>query len=89
MFAATTSPSYSPTWVSGQIPLTSPDGPKPLARAQMLVNLDAAMGIGRYADGIQADPGHARAPTGCHEQPVAPQLRTVIETQDILRHSRE
>ncbi len=24
MFAATTSPSYSPTWVSGQMPLTSP-----------------------------------------------------------------
>src|SRR5215472_4761137 len=24
MFAATTSPSYSPTWVSGQMPVTSP-----------------------------------------------------------------
>jgi hypothetical protein len=41
MFAATTSPSYSPTWVSGQMPVTSPIAHRALAGAQVLVNLDA------------------------------------------------
>ena len=61
-----------------------PDGPEALARAQMLVNRDAAVGVGRYADGLQPDPGNAWAPAGCDEQPVAPQLWTIIESQDKL-----
>ena len=36
------------------------------------------------ADRLEADPLDARAPTGCHQQLVAPQLRTAVELQDIL-----
>jgi hypothetical protein len=73
MFAATTSPSYSPTWVSGQMPVTSP----------MLVDADPVR-LDLDADRLQADPLDARAPAGGDQQLVAPQLRTVVELQHIL-----
>ena len=42
------------------------------------------MRVGVDADRLQADPRDARAPTGGHQQPVAPQVRTAVELQDIL-----
>ena len=41
-------------------------------------------GFGLDADGLEADALDARAPTGGHEQPVAPQLAPVLELQDVL-----
>ena len=34
--------------------------------------------MGLDANRLEADPLNAWAPTGCHEQPVAPQVRTAI-----------
>lgn len=53
----------------------------------LLVNRDP-VGAGLDADRLKADPLEARASAGAHEQPVAPQVRTTIELQDILVPSR-
>jgi hypothetical protein len=52
----------------------------------MLVNRDAAVGVGRYADGIRPNPGNARAPAGCDEQPVA---RTSVSGLSGCRHRQQ
>ena len=59
------------------------DRPQPLARAQVLVDPEAA-GIGLDADRLQADPVHTRPSAGRHEEPVAAQLVTPVEGEDEL-----
>ena len=83
MFSATTSPSYSPTWVSGQMPVTSPIAQRRSPGAQVVVDRDP-LGVGLDAHRLEADPLDARAPAGCHEQPVAPHVRAAVELQDVL-----
>ena len=84
MLAATTSPWYLPTWVSGQMPVTSPIAHRPLARAQVRVDRDSAARVGLDADGLQPDPVDPRAPAGRDEQPVAAQLAAVVELEDVV-----
>ncbi len=74
MFDATTSPSYSPTWVSGQMPVTSPIAHR-RSPARRCSSTGMPRGSALDADGLEADPLDARAPAGGHEQPVAAQLR--------------
>ena len=83
MFAATTSPWYLPTWVSGQRPVTSPIAHSVLRRAQVRVDRDA-VGVGLDADGLEAEPVDPRSPAGGDEQPVAAQLAPVVELEDVV-----
>src|SRR5215469_6748004 len=75
MFAATTSPSYSPTWVSGQMPLTSPIAQRRSPARRYLSTW--------IPFGSTSMPTVSRPSAGRHEQPVAPQFATV-EAQDII-----
>ena len=83
MFAATTSPSYSPTWVSGQMPVTSPIAQSRSPARSAIVHPDAT-GVGLDPDGLQADPADPGAPAGGHQQPVTAQFRAVVERQDVV-----
>ena len=83
MFAATTSPSYSPTWVSGQMPVTSPIAHSRSPARRYSSTADPAR-VGLDADRLQADPCHARAAPGRHQQPVAALLAAVPELQDVV-----
>ena len=78
MFAATTSPWYLPTWVSSQMPVTSP-----IAHSRSPARRCASTGmpcaVGLDADRLQAEPVDARAPAGGDEQAVAAQLAAVVE----------
>ena len=83
MFAATTRPWYFPTWVSGQMPLTSP-----IAHRRSPALRRASTGIprpvGYDADGLEAEPVDARTPAGGDQQPVAAQRPAVVEFQDVV-----
>ena len=59
------------------------DRPQALAGAQVRVDRNAA-GVGDHAERLQADPVHARAPAGGHEQTVAAQLAAVTQLQDVV-----
>ena len=83
MFAATTSPWYLPTWVSCQMPLTSPIAHRRSPARQPGVDRDP-VAVGLDADRLQADPVDARAPAGGDEQTVAPQLAAVVELEDVV-----
>src|SRR6202042_1072617 len=83
MFAATTSPSYSPTWVSGQMPLTSP-----MAHRRSPARRYSSTGM---PWGLAVTPTVSRPmPSTRGRRPVAtssrspPHLRAVIETQDVV-----
>jgi hypothetical protein len=49
----------------------------------VVVDRDPA-GVCLDAHRLEADPLDAWAPTGCHEQPVAPHFRSAVELQDVL-----
>ena len=59
------------------------DRPEALAGAHVLVDLDAVR-LGLDADGLEADPLHARAATRRDEQVVAAQLGVVVELEDVV-----
>ena len=65
------------------MPLTSPIAHRRSPARRCSSTCDPA-GVGLDADRLQADPLDARAPAGGHQQPVAAQLRTAVEAQDIL-----
>ena len=83
MFAATTSPWYLPTWVSGQMPVTSPIAHR-RSPARRCASTGIPWRVGLDADGLQADPVDARAPAGGDEQAVAAQLAAVVELEDVV-----
>ena len=83
MLAATTSPWYLPTWVSGQMPVTSPIAHR-RSPARRCASTGMPCGVGLDADGLQADALDARAPAGGDEQAVAAQLAAVVELEDVL-----
>src|SRR3954471_23935407 len=83
MFAATMSPSYSPTWVSGQIPLMSPIAHSPSATRSRRVDVHATR-VGLDADGLESDVGDPRAPSGRDEQALAAKGPSVGEGQDVV-----
>ena len=60
-----------------------PDRPEPLARAQVRVDRDS-VGVGLDPDGLQAHPADPRAAARRDEQPVAAQLATVVELEDVV-----
>ena len=60
MLAATTSPSYLPTWVSGQAPLTSPIAQRRSRRPQVVVDLAPRAGRPR----CRPSPGRCPRPAG-------------------------
>jgi len=59
------------------------DRPQALARTQLRVDRDPAA-VGLDANGLQADPGNARAPAGGDEQAVAAQLAAILELEDVV-----
>ena len=83
MFAATTSPWYLPTCVSGQMPVTSPIAHR-RSPARRCASTGIAVAVGFDADGLEADPVDARAPAGGDEQAVAAQLAAVVELEDVV-----
>jgi len=84
MFAATTSLSYSPTWVSGQLPLTSPIAhSRPPARGWGSTGIPC--GADLDADRLQADP---RRPRSTRRRPSpARRSRRTARAQPAPRHS--
>ena len=60
MFEATTRPAYLPTWVSGQMPVTSPIAQTLLAGRHALVDLDVAALARLDADRLEAEAVGAR-----------------------------
>ena len=84
MLAATTSPWYLPTWVSGQMPVTSPIAHTRSAARSVRVDRDAVP-VGLDADRLQADALDTRAPPGGDQQAVAAQLATVIQLEHVVR----
>ena len=87
MFAATTSPWYLPTWVSGQMPDDVADRPELLARraGARRPGRRGRPARRRRSRGRSRDP---RAPAGGDEQPVAAQLAPVVELEDVARRRR-
>ena len=83
MFAATTRPWYLPTWVSCQMPVTSPIAHS-RSPARRCASTGTPWGSGLDADRLQADPLDARAPAGGDEQPVAAQLAAVVELEHVV-----
>src|SRR3954463_11264918 len=83
MLAATTRPWYLPTWVSRQMPVTSP-----IAHRRSPARSGASTGIPVTVDldahRFEPDVGHPGAPAGGDQHPVAAQLATVLELQDIV-----
>ena len=83
MFAATTSPWYLPTWVSCQMPVTSP-----IAHRRSPARRRASTGIPwpSAATPTVSRPMlvDARAPAGGDEQAVAAQLAAVVELEDVV-----
>ena len=83
MFEATTSPSYLPTWVSGQAPLTSPIAQRRVGHPEVVVDLDPVR-VGLDADRLQADVLDPRAAAGGDEDAVAAQLAAVVEVEHVV-----
>ena len=83
MFAATTSPWYLPTWVSGQMPVTSPIAHS-RSPARRCASTGMPAGVGLDADRLQADPLDPRPPAGGDQQAVAAQLAAVVELQHVV-----
>ena len=87
MFAATTSPWYLPTWVSGQMPVTSP-----IAHRRSPARRCASTGMPWPSASTptvsRPMPVDARAPAGGDEQAVAAQLAAVVELRGRSRRRR-
>ena len=80
MFAATTSPSYSPTWVSGQMPLTSP-----IAQSRSPARRYSSTWMPRGWPRRRPSPGRCPRRGGVDRWPPAagrPGPRAVVELQD-------
>ena len=83
MFVATTRPSYLPTWVSGQAPVTSP-----IAHSRSPTRICASTatprGFGSMPTRLEADVMDPRPPAGRDEQLLAAQLASVGELEHVL-----
>ena len=83
MFAATTSPWYFPTWVSCQMPVTSPTAHR-RSPARRCASTGTPRGVHFDADRLQAEPLDARPAAGGDEQAVAAQLVPVVQHEHVL-----
>ena len=83
MLAATTSPWYLPTWVSGQMPLTSPIAQSP-SPPRSWASTGTPWASGSMPTVSSPMPSHPRPPACRDEQAVAAQLAAVVELEDVL-----
>ena len=87
MFAATTSPWYLPTWVSGQMPVTSPIAHR-RSPARRCASTGIPCGSASMPTVSRPMPSTPRAPAGGDEQAVAAQLAAVARARGRSRRPR-
>jgi hypothetical protein len=80
MLAATTRAWYLPTWVNCQIRVTSPT-----AHNRSEASVDGhTVAVDRDSDRLQADAVDPRTAVGGDQQPVAANLTTVLQREDVV-----